>query len=92
MAVAVECEGLDLVAVADEEGGFGEDLSDAGKAEVGEGLFPGVEQGDGVARGDGEEEFEILAVGEGGDEWWFGGGGAEGGVSGGAADGDGAFE
>ena len=73
--------------VAERDAFAGGDFADAGERRF-EFFFPGVEQRDGVLAGDGEEEFEVFAVGERGEERRFGGGFYLGGELRGAADGD----
>ena len=46
----------------------------AQQLQFGKFLLPGVEQFDGIARRDGEQQFKIFAIGERGDDGRFGGG------------------
>src|SRR5215831_5947847 len=46
----------------------GHDFTDATHAHVGEVLFPSIDQPDCVATGDGKQELEVFAVGQGGEE------------------------
>jgi len=100
MDVASGLEGADATGVAESQAGGGRYFADATEAEFGELFAPGVGEGDGVTGGDGEEEFVVFAVGQGGEEGRFGrglrssvGGGCRREArccTGGAADGDGA--
>src|SRR5579862_4585268 len=47
------------------------DFADASELEFGKFLFPGVEQRHGVAAGNGEQQFKVLAVGQRGEQWCF---------------------
>src|SRR5262249_5185107 len=72
MNVSMLRHGADAVLVPQSEAGCGCDLADATQPEPGELFLPGVEKGDGFAAADGEEQFEILAISERGQQRWFG--------------------
>src|SRR6516162_4959077 len=72
--VAMASEGADAVRVPQPQPGLLCHPADAAEFEGREPGFPGIEQPDGGAAGGGEEQLEILAVGEGGQQGGFGGG------------------
>src|SRR4030095_9272478 len=72
MKIAMSSEGTDASLVPQAKAGLGKDFPNAREREFGELLFPGVEQRHGVAAGDHEEQFEILAVGQRGQQGWLG--------------------
>jgi hypothetical protein len=90
--VAAGREFAHAVAVADEGGRAVGDAADAGEAHIREAFAPAIHDGDGIACGDGEEKFEVFAVGEGGDHGGFGEFAFPGAKLCGAADGDGGTE
>src|SRR6516162_586059 len=68
MSVAMLLQRAHSGFVADADSFLGRNFADAGQLHLRELLFPGVQQWDGIAAGDGEQEFEILAVGQRGQE------------------------
>src|ERR1700722_562145 len=73
MFVAMGGQRKDAFRRADGDTFVGNDLSDARELKFRKFLFPGIEQRHGVAAGDGEQKFEILAIGQRGEQRRFGG-------------------
>jgi hypothetical protein len=86
--VAAGREFADAVPVADERGWAGSDAADAGDAHIRETFAPAIHDRNGVTGGDGEQQFEVFAVGEGGDHGGLGEFAFAGPEPCGAADGD----
>lgn len=87
MNVSMSGHGPGTLVVSEVEGGVLGDAPDAGEADLGEPGLPPIEHRDGILLGDGEEQFEILAIGEGGEDRRFGAFTGAGPEFGGATDG-----
>lgn len=90
--VAARWQFAHAVSVPDDGGGADGDAADTGEADIREAFAPAIHDGDRVAGGDREQEFEVFAVGEGGDHGGLGEFAFPGAQLRGAADGDGGTE
>jgi len=68
MNVSMGGHGLGPLAVTEADSRLGGDASNAGQSDVGKSGLPAVEDGDGVFLADGEEQFEVFAIGECGED------------------------
>jgi hypothetical protein len=57
-------QGPDTILVPDRDDVAAGDFANATELEIGEALFPGIQQRNGLATGDGKKQFEILAIGQ----------------------------
>src|SRR5438046_9556973 len=89
MLVAMSSERAHAFFVANGDAVTGRDLADATQLEFRKLQFPGVEQRNSVFARHRKEQFEILAVREGGEQRGLGGGFGFGGATRFAADGNG---
>src|SRR6185503_8003966 len=92
MNVTMNVERADALLISESETRFCGDAPDTGERQFGKLLFPRIKQRHGLAAGDGEEQFEILAIREGGHDRRLGGSGSARLIFCSRTDGDGGFE
>jgi hypothetical protein len=92
MNVAKSGQSADAIGTPEPDPGFRGYLADARERQVRELFLPRIKQRHRVVAGEGEEQFEILAIGQGGEQGGLDGGFRPGLKFGGTADGDGRVE